>query len=85
MDFEIFPRAGYSDNNTIVWIDKYNLLCRNLVKVWSQFLVNSKVSRAGGLIDQHLSRYDSIEIVVPGRGLWGDSSLIDYTLGLFEE
>ena len=85
VDFEIFfPGAGYSDNNTIVWIDEYNLLyAGNLVKEYgASSLGNSRVSRAWpDSLTNILSRYDSIEIVVPGRGQWGDASLIDYTWG----
>lgn len=91
MAFEIyFPGEGYSEDNTIVWIDKYNLLfAGNIVKEYGARSLG-KYGETGkkawmDSLNNILSRYENIEIVIPGHGQWGDASLIEYTLGLFEE
>lgn len=90
-EFEIFyPGKGYSESNTIVWIDKYNLLfAGNIVKEYGA----RSLGKPGDTGEKDwmdslyniMSRYDDIEIVIPGHGQWGDASLIEYTLGLFEQ
>lgn len=91
VEFEIyFPGEGYSEDNTIVWIDRYNLLfAGNIVKEYGAHSLG-KYGETGkkawmNSLNNILSRYDNIEIVIPGHGQWGDASLIDYTMGLFEE
>lgn len=90
-DFEIYyPGECCSDDCTIVWIGKYNLLfAGDFVKEYGAHSLGQS-GKAGSRtwpesLNNILSHYDNIEIVVPGHGQWGDATLIDYTLGLFEE
>lgn len=85
-----FPGEGYSDTNSIVWIDKFNLLfAGNIIKEHGALSLGSHGEGSKeawpGSLNNIIDRYEDIEIVVPGHGQWGDASLIDYTLGLFEE
>jgi metallo-beta-lactamase class B len=90
-EFEIYyPGEGHTIDNTVVWIDRYNLLFAGCMTKEHGAMSLGNTGEAnieawpvslGNLLD----RYENIEIVVPGHGQWGDKSLIDYTLGLFGE
>ncbi len=90
-DFEIFfPGEGHSSDNTVVWIEKYNVLYAGcLVKeLGSNSLGNISEADLNAWptsIEVIKEKYQNIDIVIPGHGQWGDTSLIDYTLELLEE
>ena len=90
-DFEIFyPGEGSTKDNTVVWIEKYKLLFTSyLVKQYGEdSLGNIKQTNLNvwsDTIKALQEKYPEAEIVVPGHGQWGDTSLIDYTLELLDE
>lgn len=91
IELEIYyPGPGPTTDNTVVWIDKYNLLFGgNMVKELGasslEDSIESDLSSWAKAIEAIKERYKNIEIVVPGHGQWGDSRLLDYTLEMLEE
>lgn len=91
LDFEIFfPGESCSEDDTIVWIDKYDLLfADNIVKEYGAHSlgVSAQAKRTAWIdsLSRITDRYEDIDIVIPGHGQWGDASLIEYTLELLEE
>lgn len=89
--FEIyFPGEGHTSDNTVVWIKKYDLLFAGCIVKEQGVTSLGNISEANldewpKSLNKLVERYESVAIVVPGHGQWGDKSLIDYTLGLFEE
>lgn len=90
-EFELFyPGEGHSSDNTVVWINKYNLLFGGCLIQEEGASSLGNVSEANVKewplsIQKIKDRYPTIDVVVPGHGEWGDSGLIDYTLELFEK
>ena len=90
-DFEIFfPGEGHTDDNTVVWIKRYELLFAGCIVKGQGVTSLENIGDANlkewpNALNKLLGRYEDIAIVVPGHGQWGDKTLIEYTLGLFEE
>jgi metallo-beta-lactamase class B len=90
-DFEIFfPGEGHTDDNTVVWIKRYELLFAGCIVKEQGVTSLGNIGDANlkewpNALNKLLERYEDIAIVVPGHGQWGDKTLIEYTLGLFEE
>lgn len=82
-----YPGEGHAPDNIVVWIQDYKLL-------FGGCLIKSLNSQNLGSIDDAnvekwpisvkkvMKKYPNIEIVVPGHGEKGDSSLLDHTLEL---
>lgn len=89
--FEIYyPGEGHAPDNTVVWIDKYNVFYGgDLIMEYGASslgdITGSNVYDWPASIKAVQERYPEIEIVIPSHGQWGDTSLIDYTLELLEE
>lgn len=90
-DFEIFyPGEGHTTDNTVVWIEKYNLLFAGcLVKQYGADslgdITEANLEKWPETIKALQEKYPDTEVVVPGHGQWGDTTLMDYTLELLEE
>ncbi|MCX7773587.1 MAG: subclass B1 metallo-beta-lactamase [Clostridia bacterium] len=90
-DFELYyPGEGHTADNTVVWIDKYKVLFGGcLIKEHGANNLGSIGEANLDMWPQSIQavkdKYPQAEIVVPGHGQWGDASLIDYTLELFDE
>lgn len=91
IDFELYyPGGGHTIDNTVLWIKKYNLLFAGCIVKEHGAISLGNTSEADVVawpdsLNNILTRYENIEVVVPGHGQWGDKSLIDYTLGLFTD
>lgn len=90
-DFELFfPGEGHTVDNTVVWIERYNLLFAGCMVIEQGVTSLGNIGEANldewpNALNTILERYEDIAVVVPGHGQWGDKSLVEYTLGLFEE
>ncbi len=90
-EFELYyPGEGATPDNTVVWIDKYNVLFGGcLIRQYGADSLGdttaSNISLWPETLEKVMVEYDDMEIIVPSQGQWGDKSLIDYTLELFEE
>lgn len=85
--FEIFyPGEGYSSDNTVVWIEKQNVLFAGCIvrEYGSAAITNSSVEWKKSL-EAIKNKFEDFYIVIPGHGEWGDTKLIDYTLELLDE
>ena len=85
-----FPGEGHTVDNTVVWIKKYNLLFAGCIVKEHGVISLGLIGEANmeewpNSLNNLLTHFENIEIVVPGHGEWGDESLIDYTLGLFDK
>ena len=90
-DFELYyPGEGHSQDNTVLWLEKEKLLYGGYItaEYGAGSLSNTEEANLKTWpesIKAIQDRYPEIDIVVPGHGQWGDSSLLDYTLELLKE
>jgi metallo-beta-lactamase class B len=90
-EFEIYyPGAGYSLDNTVVWIGKDKILYGGcLIKDYSSTspgdVTGIDIKNWQDSLKAVQEKYPDIEAVIPDHGQWGDAGLIEYTLSLLEE
>lgn len=90
-EFEIYyPGEGHSTDNTVVWIKKEKALyCSRLAEEYGASslgdITEANTNNWPNSIKAIQEKYPDIDIVIPGHGQWGDSSLLDYTLELLGE
>lgn len=89
--FELFyPGGSATPDNTVVWIDKHNVLYGGcLIRQYGADSLGDTPEADLGqwktALENIRDKYAEADIVVPSQGQWGDTSLIDYTLELLEE
>ncbi len=90
-EFELFfPGEGHSPDNTVVWVEKHNTLFAGCIvkEIGANSLGNTteaNLAEWSTSIEMIKERYENADIVIPGHGQWGDTSLLDYTLELLNE
>lgn len=90
VEFEIFyPGHGHAKDNIVVWIPKHKTLFAGCIikSLESKTLGNTddaNIYEWEKSVSQILDRFDDIEVVIPGHGLYGDSELIRHTVYLLE-
>lgn len=88
MELEVFyPGEGHTADNITVWFPEEKVLFGGcLVKSAASKNIgntsDANVEQWPHSVNNVLSRYKDAEVVIPGHGAWGDTSLLKHTLEL---
>ena len=85
-----YAGPGHTDDNIVIWLNKEKILfggcmVKSLTSKGLGNIADADLKRWPHSIDAVLSRYNKIQLVVPGHGKIGDSTLLTHTKSLLEK
>ncbi len=85
-----YPGAGHTVDNLVVWLPEKKLLfggCLVRSLEWQSlgFIGDAVISQWADSISKLQSKYNNVEMVVPGHGAVGDRSILDHTFSLAKQ